>query len=260
MNFFGLVKHLLFSILFFSYLNTFAETREEIIKVEDLQKNKIIQNFAAIEVEIPWNGKTVNLNPLISINGNSDQNPLLNEKNVEVESVYVGYRTLNTDIPIEVFDNTEFESASVQNKLFPDVAFRGCSADHCKASQTTLLGPANYEVIYKYFKKNELSAIRIPMTFVNPKDQQSIKYALVQSAINWNDFFSSGFNIILIREDESHHAQMLAFQVFELPPHLTADKLYLMNISRTLDSQISSFYKALEKFKDALTKVTDHES
>lgn len=247
---------LLFS--FFSLLSatSFAENMENIFVVEELSSNSTLQQFQKIEVLQSYNNASINLNPLPYINisrseeNGIDGNPLAQNKNSEVESIYIGIRRLNTQVPVQIFNNDAFKNANIQSELFKNVSFTGCTVDHCNAKQSTLLGPARYEMVYKFLTENELSQLHIPESLLSKAEQQSVKFALVQNAYNWNDFFSSGFNLILIKEDAGKNAQIVAFQAFLLTPHFISDAIYVNQISGTLDSQIKTFISALNKYKN----------
>lgn len=249
---------LLFSMLSLMSVPSLAENREYIFEVNELATSPFLRQFQDLAVTQPYQNTNINLNPLpyLSPAGSDDtmldENPLAQGKTKEVESIYVGVRTLNTQIPIQIFNNDAFKNAKVQSELFKDVSFKSCNIDHCLAEQTTLLGKARYEMVYKFLTASELSQIQIPAALLAKSEQKNIKFALVQNAYNWNDFFSSGFNLILIKEDANQNAQIVAFQTFLLSPHFIADAIYVKQISGTLESQIKSFNNTLNKYKQEL--------
>lgn len=245
---------LLFSISSLLTLSAYAETQERIVKIDEIKTDKMLNVFQNLTVKQSFQNKNINLNPLPYLDSSEetgfDKNPLASQTQ-EVESIYVGFRTLNTQIPIHIFANPEFKNAKIQSELFKDVTFGSCTVDHCMAKQKTLLGEARYEMVYKFLSAEELSKISIPEKLLSTINQRNIKYALIQNAYNWNDFFSSGFNLILVSENDQKNAQIIAFQAFLLTPHFNPDQIYLMNISRTLDAQIKSFTSALDNHKKA---------
>lgn len=245
---------LLFSISSLLTLSAFAETQERIVKIDEVGTDRMLNVFQDLVVMQSFQNRNINLNPIPYLDSSEenrvDKNPLARQTK-EVESIYVGFRTLNTQIPIHIFATPEFKDAKIQSELFKDVTFSSCTVDHCMAKQNTLLGEARYEMVYKFLDAEELSQISIPEKPLSTINQKNIKYALIQNAYNWNDFFSSGFNLILVSENDQKNAQIIAFQAFLLTPHFNPDKIYLMNISRTLDAQIKSFTSALNNHKKA---------
>ncbi|MGZ3773429.1 MAG: hypothetical protein ACXVCY_03035 [Pseudobdellovibrionaceae bacterium] len=245
----------IFSLCSLLSVVTFAETKEEIFDVNEIKSNNLLRQFQTLEVLMPYQKSVINLNPLASIYKTeseetfNDGSPLNENKNGIVESIYVGVRTLTTQIPVQVFESAAFKKASVQTELFKDVSFSSCGVDHCFAQQMTELGRAHYEMIYKFLSSSELAQIHMPDALLRRAEFKDVKFALVQNAFNWNNFFSSGFNLILIKEDAQKNAQIIAYQVFLLSPHSLPDWGYLLKISMTLDSQIKSFNSALDEYK-----------
>lgn len=245
---------LLFSISLLLSVSSFGEDREYIFTLEDFNTAPLALLFKGLTVPQTYGKKSINLNPLAYLDDSGlDGNPIADKK-AETESVYIGIRHLPTQIPIQIFEDGAFKKANIQSDLFDDVSFTSCTVDHCMADQITLLGNAHYEMVYKFLSGSELSQIQIPESLLSKEKQKNIKFALVQNAYNWNDFFTSGFNLILVMEDTKKNAEIMAFQAFLLSPHFIPDDIFKWKISGTLNSQIDSFNNALKKYKQAWKK------
>lgn len=219
------------------------QLEEQIIDVEEINQHPFVYQFLNLQANIVFEGKNLNANPLPYLKNSMDYHPLLQGQRKPVQSIYVAKRVVNTSIPIDLFEKAEFVDASIQPKLFKAVNFRNCNTERCDADQMTALGRAKYNVAYKFLKGSDLINVAAPL---DQEHSVGVRYALIQNAYNWNDFFTSGFNLILIR-DVNHQAQLVSFQVFFLGDHILPDTAYRIKISHDLNEQVKSFVGALSK-------------
>jgi hypothetical protein len=236
--------------------------KEHIVDITQLEHDPQLILFKKITAMTRYQNSNVNLNPLAAVSKLLASKPALKDSSTlqknasEVTSAYIGKRTIKTQIPISIFSHTSFYHPEIQNKLFTDVNFSACNSDKCKAEQSTLLGKAQYEVIYKFLNEADLLNLAIPTELLSTQELNNIRYTLLQYAFNWNDFFSSGLNLSLIEEDQNHNVQITAFQIFLLTPHFLSDAIYKTNISNTLDSQTRSFINYLSQLTFASDKAS----
>lgn len=219
------------------------KVQEEIFTVEEINEHPFARQFINIQANLMFDGKNMDFNPFRYFKNNVDYHPILSGQNKPVQSIYVAKRIVNTKIPLEIFERPELTQAAVQAKLFKSVTFENCGADYCSAKQLTALGRAKYKVAYRFLKANELGNISAPLS---QEEAVGVKYALIQNAYNWNDFFTTGFNMILIRE-VNKHAQLISFQVFFLGKHALPDWAYEAKISSDLQAQADSFVEVLSQ-------------
>lgn len=260
-----MTKHffvILFGLIFFGLIfssRVWAENfilsqsiEENLVPLEKSSFNKTLGIFKKMYLGVPQQSFDLNLNsdanfnPLAHLNLQDEHFYVLNALSTDfipVTSVFLGQRLIQSRVPISVFADSQLKCPEVQNKIFNQVQFSNCDRQKCKARQNTYLGMATYDVFYKFIDYTGQFKIEIPPELLKNKSMSNLRYALIQFAYNWNDFFSSGLNLTLIFENDKHLADVVSLQVFLLTPHFLSDSLYKTNISKTIDTQTLHFFE-----------------
>jgi hypothetical protein len=255
---YGIIWQLVFPSSIWAIGEFQQDRQEHIIDISKantatLEKNLILSLFKKISIVLNYRNNEINFNPLAALSLYFENPPKFRDYSTlqsatrEISTVFIGQRTIKTQIPISVFRNLDFNKAEIQNQIFTEVKFYDCTLDTCKAEQKTALGNAKYDVYFKFLTMNILKRLELPTELLPPSEINRIHYAMVQYAFNWNDFFSSGLNLTLIQEDHLHNSEITAYQIFLLTPHFLSDTLYKTNISYTIDNQTQNFIDYISK-------------
>lgn len=218
---------------------------------ERFQNHPILKMYSELEFSPNlFSVKTASLNPLRNIldknDSFADASKIQSQIN-EIEFAFVRKNILKTSVPIGQFENPTLNSANIQSILFPDVTFTNCHGDLCQGTEKTPLKIAmNYDVLYKHLiKKEELSQINIPYTFITYQQKNQIHSAFIQLAHNFDKIFSSALNIILVLKEDDGSATLVSYQIFLIQKGLLGDFATSGMISEVLSEHTREFVRAI---------------
>lgn len=177
----------------------------------------------------------------------------LSKKFQETNSNGFAFQTIRVQIkkPMTVFQNPQFQLASMQKVLFPDVQFRECTPESCKARQVVglFLPDAHYTAHYEWIELSsaaDIARLSIPRGLFQDLDHFP-KYLMVQLATDWSQYFHRAAGVTVFEPTVLNGAVQTGAMLAQSYQIMTMNKYGAMGtgqLKNTLKDQTLSFLKA----------------
>lgn len=151
---------------------------------------------------------------------------------------------------LALFDSNQFQQASAQSLLFPDINYSHCSLSRCQAHQKVgaLLPDAYYLSHFKLLKvssREEVMALKIPPKLLSDTDHFP-KFIILQLGTDWSNYFHRA-NSISVFEPDPNDADWIKIKTYQTLSLNAIGAMGKGSIKTVLEGQINSFLIAFGK-------------